>query len=127
MRNNKKKGFTLVELLVVIAILAILATVSTIGYTAFVGKANQSVVDTEAAQIAKAISLDLMDDGEIVIGENVITVSDGKLVMTGAGDIETVLKSHDDIKGLDGTLTYNDATGVLTYTKGEHSATINFN
>jgi len=37
-----KKGFTLVELLVVIAILAILGTVSIVGYTSFTKKANYS-------------------------------------------------------------------------------------
>ncbi|MBQ2804298.1 MAG: prepilin-type N-terminal cleavage/methylation domain-containing protein, partial [Clostridia bacterium] len=40
--KQTKKGFTLVELLVVIAILAILATVSVVGYTAFIQKAHQS-------------------------------------------------------------------------------------
>lgn len=40
--KNKKKGFTLVELLVVIAILAILATVSVVGYLAFTEKAKES-------------------------------------------------------------------------------------
>ncbi|MBQ9979280.1 MAG: prepilin-type N-terminal cleavage/methylation domain-containing protein, partial [Clostridia bacterium] len=42
MRNNKNKGFTLVELLVVIAILAILATVSVVGYTSFIESATVS-------------------------------------------------------------------------------------
>jgi len=41
-KNNNKKGFTLVELLVVIAILAILATVSIVGYTSFTKKAKIS-------------------------------------------------------------------------------------
>ena len=41
--KNTKKGFTLVELLVVIAIVAILATVAIIGYTSFTKKAQQSV------------------------------------------------------------------------------------
>ena len=40
--KNKKKGFTLVELLVVIAILAILAAVSVVGYLAFTEKAKES-------------------------------------------------------------------------------------
>ena len=42
MKTMKKKGFTLVELLVVIAIIAILATVSIVGYTTFINKANIS-------------------------------------------------------------------------------------
>jgi len=48
---KKKKGFTLVELLVVIAILAILATVSIIGYTSFIKKANKSNDEAVVAQI----------------------------------------------------------------------------
>ncbi len=51
MRTHMKKGFTLVELLVVIAMIAILATVSVIGYTSFIGKANLSKAQSELAQI----------------------------------------------------------------------------
>ena len=49
--NNTKKGFTLVELLVVIAILAILATVSVVGYTSFITNAKNSVAQQELTQI----------------------------------------------------------------------------
>lgn len=48
--KNKKKGFTLVELLVVIAILAILATVSILGYTSFTKKAKDSNAQSEWSQ-----------------------------------------------------------------------------
>ncbi|MBQ3067187.1 MAG: type II secretion system protein, partial [Clostridia bacterium] len=53
--RSTKKGFTLVELLVVIAILAILATVSVVGYTAFIEKAHQSVAMQEMTQIRNAL------------------------------------------------------------------------
>ena len=39
---KKRRGFTLVELLVVIAILAILATVSVVAYLGFTDKAKES-------------------------------------------------------------------------------------
>ena len=42
MKKTNFKGFTLVELLVVIAILAILATVSVVGYTSFIERAHMS-------------------------------------------------------------------------------------
>lgn len=61
MKNNKKKGFTLVELLVVIAILAILATVSILGYTSFTAKAKQSNSDNELAQIKTLFLADWLD------------------------------------------------------------------
>ena len=54
--KQTKKGFTLVELLVVIAILAILATVSVVGYTAFIQKAHQSNDRTLVAQLNLAVT-----------------------------------------------------------------------
>ena len=51
----KTKGFTLVELLVVIAILAILATVSVVGYTSFINNAHTSAAESELAQIKTQI------------------------------------------------------------------------
>ncbi len=51
MKTMKKRGFTLVELLVVIAILAILATVSVVGYTSFIERANVSNDQTLASQL----------------------------------------------------------------------------
>lgn len=51
MRNNTKKGFTLVELLVVIAILAILATVSVVGYTSYIQGAAVRVDKDLATQL----------------------------------------------------------------------------
>ena len=60
--KQTKKGFTLVELLVVIAILAILATVSVVGYTAFIQKAHQSNDRTLVAQLNMAVTR--VDGGE---------------------------------------------------------------
>lgn len=51
MKSNKKRGFTLVELLVVIAILAILATVSVVGYTSFIERATISNDENVASQL----------------------------------------------------------------------------
>ena len=56
MKNSNKKGFTLVELLVVIAILAILATVAVVGYTSFQDKAYESNDRSLVAQLNTAIT-----------------------------------------------------------------------
>ena len=69
MKKNTKKGFTLVELLVVIAILAILASVAVVGYTAFITKAEKSKVQSELAQIEKAVNANLMVDEDTVLYE----------------------------------------------------------
>lgn len=82
MKKNTKKGFTLVELLVVIAILAILASVAVVGYTAFVDKAKDSKAESELHQIAEYVNAEIMDDGEWVIDANTTIAkgNDGKFV-----------------------------------------------
>ena len=69
--KQTKKGFTLVELLVVIAILAILATVSVVGYTSFITKANISndtVIARELTTLIQATDItDPVEDFDDVI------------------------------------------------------------
>lgn len=52
--NRKKKGFTLIELIVVIAILGILAAVLIPRFTGFTAKANQTQSLVSAKQVATA-------------------------------------------------------------------------
>ena len=73
--KNTKKGFTLVELLVVIAILAILATVSVVGYTSFINRANQSAVAQELTQIRDAVI------AEDILNPN-FEIKNGKITLT---------------------------------------------
>ena len=73
---NTRKGFTLVELLVVIAILAILATVSVVGYTSFIDRANMSNAQTEADQIKSVISNGTMIDDYVIIVADDATTAD---------------------------------------------------
>ena len=52
--KNKKKGFTLVELIVVLAILAILAAMLVPALTGYIDKANEKKVVAETRQIVIA-------------------------------------------------------------------------
>ncbi len=58
--KNKKHGFTLVELLVVIAILAILASVTTVGYLSFTTRAKNSNALTELTEAREIIRSNLL-------------------------------------------------------------------
>ena len=79
---KKKDGFTLVELIVVIAILAILAGVAIPAYSGYIKKANDSAVETELAAISSAAMAANATQGEI----SQITVSaDGKTITVTAG------------------------------------------
>lgn len=74
--RNTKKGFTLVELLVVIAILAILATVSVVGYTSFIDRANQSTALQEMTQIRDSVIAEDILNPNFSISGGTITVAD---------------------------------------------------
>ena len=64
MKQQKRKGFTLVELLIVIAILAVLATVSIVGYTQFIQKAH---ISNDAALVNQLN--DLLMANEVIDGK----------------------------------------------------------
>ena len=55
MRKNNRKGFTIVELVIVIAVIAILAGVLIPTFAGIVNKANQSARAQEAAAALKAV------------------------------------------------------------------------
>ncbi|MBQ9978924.1 MAG: type II secretion system protein [Clostridia bacterium] len=74
--RNTKKGFTLVELLVVIAILAVLATVSVVGYTSFIDRANQSTALQEMTQIRDSVIAEDILNPNFSISGGTITVAD---------------------------------------------------
>ena len=59
---KKTEGFTLVELIVVIAILGILAGVGTVGYSGYVKKANMAADEMLISDIKNALSLAIYDD-----------------------------------------------------------------
>ena len=85
MRNNKRKGFTLVELLVVIAILAILATVSVVGYTSFIKSAYISNDENIAAQLNQfMVALKADSDGDFY---DELQASGGKVTVDNVREI----------------------------------------
>ena len=116
--KNTKKGFTLVELLVVIAILAILASVAVVGYTAFIDRAKESNAKTEAMQIIRAIEAVLLVDKEVEVGDGIIIVkgNDGGYAI-GTDDAEFTHDVLEDILPEGATLT--DENDVLVYDNGE--------
>jgi prepilin-type N-terminal cleavage/methylation domain-containing protein len=61
LQKNRKKGFTLVELIVVVVILAILAAVAAPAMLGYVEKTRQDTVLTEAATIRTALQTVVTD------------------------------------------------------------------
>jgi len=81
---KKTEGFTLVELIVVIAILGILAGVGTVGYSGYVKKANMAADQQLLASLNQAFAVACIENGEdaVNVTANSITLTDGKVAET---------------------------------------------
>ena len=117
MKKNTQKGFTLVELLVVIAILAILASVAVVGYTSFIDNANKQKAQSELAQVKTSITaLDFENDD--------FNLVDGLQEADVAG-LEAALATLKTDNGLTGDFAVVVADGTITYTVEGKTATWN--
>ena len=131
LRNNKKKGFTLVELIVVLVILAILAALLIPALTGYIDKAkNKSVVaDTRSAVMAAQTLVDEAYAKKDVAGQ--VEIGDGKdvtikeiedLAELSNGTVKEVVLTTDG-KNQVQTLKYTKSGKTCTYTKGATNGT----
>lgn len=127
---NTRKGFTLVELLVVIAILAILATVSVVGYTAFINSADDGAALSELSSVKTFMEgYDLTAgnrDGKVSIEEIEAAVADTTTEVSAKKDNITCNEEKNVViyqtKNVNGDVTgsaYWDLT-TNTLTQGEY-------
>ena len=60
--KKREKGFTLVELLVVITIMGVLGTLLVTNYTKYVDKSKQVVVDEQLTEVIKTFEIAIMEN-----------------------------------------------------------------
>ena len=111
MKNLKtKKGFTIVELVIVIAVIAILAAVLIPTFGGVIEKANKSAVQQAAANALKEVYLLDMEDNDIdgYNGDTPIALPTGCTGYTVADGVITGLVYRDDAKNL--TTTYSNGS-----------------
>lgn len=81
MKMNKKKGFTLVELIVVVVILGILMGIGAMKYSDVKKTANLRVLQTNHRTLSSAIQMKIAEDGGVIPE----TITDADLVKMATG------------------------------------------
>lgn len=122
LKENKKKGFTLVELIVVLVILAILAALLIPALTGYIDKAKRKSIVAETRQAVMAAQT-LADEAyaKDATGSGTITLSES--------DIQTLAEVNGTIsnveidKGKVKTLTYTSGAKTCVYTKDKTDGT----
>lgn len=125
MKKNKK-GFTLVELVIVIAVIAILAAVLIPTFGAIINNANKSAAEQEASNLRTALLL-VEDENGVAYAdfnkfcEKNTTVTDPTKINFGEDSFETYVSNYEA-----GTLTIT-ATSFKYETKNGYEVTIEAN
>ena len=86
MKRANNKGFTLVELVIVVAILGVLSAITISAYVSFIEKARLRADDTHALIIKNAISIYIYESDDI----NVSRLLD---IGTGATEVDKVISA----------------------------------
>ena len=91
-KNNKKKGFTLIELIVVIVIIAIIAAIAVPALTKYIGSAEQRQVQAMAHNIQLVLQAERTDQYTVPVFANGTDAS--VVAYTGGSSYESILNSN---------------------------------
>ncbi len=136
LKENKKKGFTLVELIVVLVILAILAALLVPALTGYIDRAKKKSIIAETRQCVMAAQT-LVDEkyGTLAVGEAITVKESGGTIdfadvvdlaeLKGKITITNVTLAGADTKNPNKIteLTCHDGTYTCTYNPGETTNT----
>lgn len=124
--KNVQKGFTLIELMIVVAIIAILAAIAIPQYQTYVTRSQVTRAMGEAGAL-KVVVEDCLNNGLLTVGAaagNCNPTATGSDILTGGSQGSVVLPNNTGVPQLPAALTENGTT--ITATFGNHaSAAIN--
>lgn len=117
MKKNNKKGFTLVELVIVVAVMAVLVAVAIPTVSSIVGEANDAVDQSNARAIESVLKL---------AEAKAANESDDGTATLDAGDVQTAVAAA-KLGITDAVFKYDPTTGVVSVgSAGSGSITITF-
>ncbi len=95
-KNSSKKGFTLTELVIVVAVVAVLAAVLIVTFANVIDRANEASASMDAQSLITAL-LPEMGDGSDNVDLIVFSVKGGKLYAYGFRHNERKMRSYRDV------------------------------
>ena len=112
--RNKKKGFTLVELIVVIAIIGVLAAIIVPTTLHFVNQGRQEAANTELSEVRNAVNNGLTLNPDLTAANIESILDDASITNTSEGNITIAVAA-------DGTITFTSDSPDCT----ENNLTLN--
>lgn len=70
MNTNRSRGFTIVELLIVIVVIAILAAITIVAYNGIQNRANDSAVQSDLISVGKKLASELVIHGSLPVAND---------------------------------------------------------
>ena len=105
MKRNNKKGFTIVELVIVIAVIAILSAVLIPTFGTIITDANTTAAQQEASNAYKEYFITVMKDGKVDDTEKTETIGDFTLELATDGTLVSVTSNDYTFTVVDGAIT----------------------
>lgn len=116
MQKQNQKGFTLIELMIVVAIIGILAAVALPAYQNYTKKAKFSEVIMAGSTLKKQIDICYQTEGSLGACDTATEVGFVAADLTGGDFVSTAALGANAVITITGTADVDDATYILTPT-----------